>query len=284
MQLTADDSKVVTIAAAETVAVADQKALAKDAADSPAALMKGSQESPPSSGQNRVITLLAKNIHYFTFLPLITIGILQDINIVLAAGINVAIVCLLLLTGFFLKRGGYIKVYPKKFDLFNLCLYGALIPIGLLQHAWLLHWISVYTNGGNMLFMWATILLPCNNFVMDSVSDRVPNSLINHRLIRRMALAIALVWAHALTIMTIAAIIPPATHHHPTHLTLMTILCGYVFGFGPLLVAMILQHTITFLFRRKLKGEYEQQHVLHTQQQQRQHDEAASLPAGDQNV
>jgi hypothetical protein len=133
--------------------------------------------------------------------------------------------------------------------------------------------------------MQATILLPCNNFVMDSVTDRVPDRIVNHPLIRRMALSVSVLWACALTVMTVAAIIPAATRKHPTDLTLMTILCGYVLGFGPLLVAMVLQHTITFVFRRKLKLELEQYMLQkQQQQQQQQHDGGASVPTGDQQV
>lgn len=229
-----------------------------------AAAAAGTHDAGDEGGSNPCLRGLANNLHYVTFMPLIIIGVLQDIDVVMAAGICVGIVCTLILVGGLLKRGGYIKVWPKKFDLFNLVLYGAMIPVGVLQNTWLLHWVSVWTNAGNALFMWATILLPCRNFVMDSVADRVPAVVVNHPLLRRMALLIACTWATALSVMTVAAIIPPATRQHPTNLHLMTILCGYVLGFGPLLVAMVLQHVISHIYRKRMRQEFEQ----HAKQQE----------------
>jgi hypothetical protein len=113
MQLTANSSKTTAITAVDSsIAAADQKPYPKHAAESPTtASMQGSQESSSSpAGQNHVFMVFAHHMHYLTFLPLIIIGVLQDINVVLAAVICVCIVCFLLLTGFFLKRGGYIKV------------------------------------------------------------------------------------------------------------------------------------------------------------------------------
>lgn len=283
--------------------------------------------------------------HLFTFAPLIVINILQDIDLILASAICTGIALLLIIGGGLLYRGGYMRVWPKKFDVFNaslrglgfagwrgachdltdssmiavgrdaphahcvqVLLYGSMIPIAITQHEWMLTWVNVYTNAGNAGFMWvshegcatrgahatrsahatrcvahsrpgghataltcrgplnatpaqATILLPGDNFVLQTVRDRVPEALSSHRIIKRMALYIAAVWASALTVMTVSSIVPAALKHHPTNISLTTIICGYVFGFGPMAVAMIAQHVIAHIFRKRLRRELQQEAV-----------------------
>lgn len=87
-----------------------------------------------------------------------------------------------------------------------------------------------------------TILLPCFDcFVMDNVRDRLPDSVARHPLAQRMALYLSITWAVALSVMSVAALVPAVASVPPGHMGLMIILCSYVFGIGPIIVATIVQ-------------------------------------------
>jgi hypothetical protein len=85
-----------------------------------------------------------------------------------------------------------------------------------------------------------------------------------------MALLIALSWAIALTLMTAGAIIPIVAKLHPTQPHRGNMIATYVLGFGPLLLALPIQHIISHVYRKKLTK----------QQQARLQAEAAAAPAG----
>jgi hypothetical protein len=70
--------------------------------------------------RSKPLTFLANHLHLSTFLPLAIVTILADMNLGLAGLVCVAEIILCMLLGFVLHRTGYIKVFPKKFDVFNL--------------------------------------------------------------------------------------------------------------------------------------------------------------------
>lgn len=107
---------------------------------------------------------------------------------------------------------------------------------------------------------------------MHSIRDRVPDHVARLPLMRRMAFLIALTWAIALTIMTAGAIIPVVAKLHPTKPSPANIIATYVLGFGPLLLAMPVQHIISHVYRKKMM----QQLQAHREQQER---EAAAMAA-----
>jgi hypothetical protein len=59
---------------------------------------------------SKLLRVMGHNLHYFTFLPLVIISILQDINLLLAAVINTSIVTLILLLSYICHRAGVVKV------------------------------------------------------------------------------------------------------------------------------------------------------------------------------
>lgn len=66
--------------------------------------------APEQSGGHRVLSKVAQNIHYFTFLPLIIISVLSDISLVLAASICTGLVVCIILLSFVCYRAGIVKV------------------------------------------------------------------------------------------------------------------------------------------------------------------------------
>jgi hypothetical protein len=56
-----------------------------------------------------------------------------------------------------------------------------------------------------------------------------------------MALLLSVTWATALSVMAVAVLVPAVANVPPGHMGLMVILCGYVFGIGPIVVATIVQ-------------------------------------------
>jgi hypothetical protein len=87
-----------------------------------------------------------------------------------------------------------------------------------------------------------TILLPWFDcFVMDNVRDRLPDSVARHPLAQRMALLLSITWATALTVMAVASLVPAVADVPAGNMGLMIILCAYVFGIGPIIVANIVQ-------------------------------------------
>lgn len=66
------------------------------------------QQQEPLS--KRFMTKLAHNMHYMTFLPLILISVLGSIDILVAAVVSTALVCLILLLSFCCHKAGYVKV------------------------------------------------------------------------------------------------------------------------------------------------------------------------------
>ena len=65
---------------------------------------------PAVNWQRKLLQWLATNLHYFTFLPLITISILQDISLFLAALVCTGLVLLILTVSFCAHRAGFVKV------------------------------------------------------------------------------------------------------------------------------------------------------------------------------
>jgi hypothetical protein len=53
-----------------------------------------------------------------------------------------------------------LQVFPKPFDIFNLCLYGSMIFLAAFAHDWLATYMSLLTNAGNAAFMWVSDLGP----------------------------------------------------------------------------------------------------------------------------
>jgi hypothetical protein len=47
-------------------------------------------------------------------------------------------------------------VFPKPFDIFNLCLYGSMIPLSALAHGWLATYMGLLTTAANAVFMWVS--------------------------------------------------------------------------------------------------------------------------------
>lgn len=86
-----------TWAADQQQATHQQTAAAPDAA------------TPDSLGA-KCMRMMAHKLHYVTFLPLILISVLQSINILVAAIVSTAIVCLLLLLSFWCYKAGHVKV------------------------------------------------------------------------------------------------------------------------------------------------------------------------------
>lgn len=64
----------------------------------------------PERLHQRLLRVLAHNMHFVTFLPLIIMSVLQDVHLFLAALISTCLVVTFLLVGFILHRNHYIKV------------------------------------------------------------------------------------------------------------------------------------------------------------------------------
>lgn len=213
----------------------------------------------------RILSVLARNMHYLTFIPLILVSVLGSVNLLIAAVVSSGLVTCLIALSYVCHRAGLVKVWPKPFDVFNWSLYTSMIFLAIFATDWLALYISLLTNAANAAFMWASILLPCtDNFVMHTVRDRVPDNVARLPLMRRMALLIALVWATALTLMTAGAALPVYDKlHHPAagpHRAGM--IATYVLGFGPLLLAVPIQHTISHIYKKrvlKLRDEAQRQ-------------------------
>jgi len=217
------------------------------------------QLEAPEPWRQRFLRVLAGNLHYVTFLPLVLISVLQSINILAAAITCTGLVCLFILVSYCCYKAGHVKVFPKPYDLFNLALYGSMILLALFARDWLLLEVGLLTNAANACFMWATIILPCtDNFVMHTVRDRVPDHVARLPLMRRMALAIALTWALALTIMTAGSAIAVAARLHPAVRTREAIIAATVLGFGPLLLALPVQFVLSHVYRKRLLRQREE--------------------------
>lgn len=209
--------------------------------------------------KSKPLTVLANHLHLSTFLPLAIITILQDVDLALGALVCVAEIIFFMLLGFVLYRKRYIKVFPKKYDVFNLQLYLTITILAYAAPRWLHNWLSFYVNVSNATFMWWTILLPCFDcFVMDNVRDRLPDSVARHPLAQRMALYLSITWAVALSVMSLAALVPAVASVPPGHMGLMIILCSYVFGIGPIIVATIVQAIISHVFRKRIRATIQQ--------------------------
>ncbi|KAF6265961.1 hypothetical protein COO60DRAFT_771840 [Scenedesmus sp. NREL 46B-D3] len=221
--------------------------------------------------RSKTLTFLANHLHLSTFLPLAIITILQDVNLGLAAVVCVAEITFFMLLGFVLYRTSYIKVFPKKYDVFNFQLYLTITILAYAAPHWLHNWLSFYVNVSNATFMWWTILLPCFDcFVMDNVRDRLPDCVARHPLAQHMALALSITWAVALSIMAAAALVPAVANVPPGSMGLMIILCSYVFGIGPIIVATLVQAIISYVFKKRIRA------TIQAMTQQRAADTAAA--------
>jgi hypothetical protein len=70
----------------------------------------GQTEAAAEPWQTKVIKGLAHNMHYFTFLPLILIGVLSDVSLLLAAAVCTSLVACILLLSYCCFRCGHVKV------------------------------------------------------------------------------------------------------------------------------------------------------------------------------
>ncbi|KAF8071074.1 SK1 [Scenedesmus sp. PABB004] len=239
--------------AKDAPAALPDSASAKDAAA--AAAPQAAQPAPPQPAQPRWLVCVADNLHYTTFLPIVIINLLQDVALAIGAVCCCGVALTTLLASWLLRRRGLVKTWPKKYDLFNLQLYATIIPLALLVSAWMHTWINVYVNASNACFMWATVLLPCcQPFVHDYVLDRLPPRAADHPLALRMSTVLSCVWAAALSVMAAAAVVPGATRTPPGVVNATVIVCSYVLGFGPLLVATVAQAFIKRSYAKRLRA------------------------------
>lgn len=68
------------------------------------------QLQAPEPWRHRIPRVLAGNLHYVTFLPLVLISVLQSINILAAAITCTGLVCLFILVSYCCHKAGYVKV------------------------------------------------------------------------------------------------------------------------------------------------------------------------------
>jgi len=126
------------------------------------------------------------------------------------------------------------------------------MPIAATQPQWMGHWLQVWVTGGTCLFMWVTIFFTKYNFVHDTMKDKVPREHWDKPIIFAFARAIALAWGIALLVMTAASLVVAIIPHEHGNDTLIDILCNYVFGIGPLVVAAVAQHIIIRRYTRRI--------------------------------
>jgi hypothetical protein len=65
---------------------------------------------PVETKGSKLLRVVGHNLHYITFLPLVVISILQDINLLLAAVVCTSIVTIILLLSYICYRAGVVKV------------------------------------------------------------------------------------------------------------------------------------------------------------------------------
>ena len=58
------------------------------------------------------------------------------------------------------------QVFPKPFDLFNLALYGSMIPLSLAAKTWLQLYMGLLTNAANAGFMWVSDMTCCHKYLV----------------------------------------------------------------------------------------------------------------------
>jgi hypothetical protein len=119
----------------------------------------------------------------------------------------------------------------------------------------------------------ATILLPrCEPFIMPYVRDKTPTDEVARLpLLQRLGLALSLVWAAALAVMTLGALIPLAMHiDQRDRLNPVRIICGGVLQLAPLIAAAIATAVLAAHFKRRIRAAYQQGDVEQPQPQPQQ--------------
>lgn len=230
----------------------------------PAALVPPQPPQRRSFGR-RFVSIISANWHYLTFLPIIIISVLQDINILLGCVICLC-VALVSVAGnvlftYVLKEQ---RVCPKAYDCFNVTLWTLLTAAAATHPHWLYTYVNILVNSTNSGFMimsmlWGALVprasrLHVDNFVMQSVKDRLPPTVVSHPLAHAMTLWIAGVWHAALLIMLAGSIVNLRLQRHPTEVTTAAIVCVYVLGIGPMLIAVVLQKIIVRVYRPRLRA------------------------------
>lgn len=94
--------------------------------------------------------------------------------------------------------------------------------------------------------------------MMHSVRDRVPDFVARLPLMRRMALAVSLTWAGALTLMTAGSAMAVHARLHPTQQGIKgLVIAANVLAFGPLLLALPVQLVLTHVYRKRMMRQKE---------------------------
>lgn len=112
------------MAVAKEPLIAEQHPLdVSAAADQPTAGTPTAATPPPESRGTRFLSVLARNMHYLTFIPLILVSVLASVNLLIAAVVASGLVTCLIVLGYVCHRAGLVKVSTRAEEPHGSCIH-----------------------------------------------------------------------------------------------------------------------------------------------------------------
>lgn len=204
----------------------------------------------PRGGWARAAAL--KLSSYTSFAPMIVIGAVPDVR--LAAVIAGAVAAFNLLASGGLRLVGVYKIWPKVFDIVNLCIYASMAAVAHTHPAWTRLWLPLFTSGLTANYFLASLLVKrpfCNELARESA----PEFFWENLAFRRLNFWISLAWTVALWTVTLSALANCLITQLSGPDKLADLVLGMIMGIAPLVAAIAGQHLLISRFRRRLRAE-----------------------------
>lgn len=121
-----------TMAVAKEPLIAEQHHLdVSAAADQPAGTLTATAAAPAESRRMRFLSVLARNMHYLTFIPLILVSVLGSVHVFIAAVVASGLVTCLIALSYVCHKAGLVKVSARAEEPHNSCTHTKARPMSL---------------------------------------------------------------------------------------------------------------------------------------------------------
>lgn len=201
--------------------------------------------------------LLHRIVHkassYASFAPMIVVGVIPDIR--LAALVSACIALFNFGVSSLLYWLRVYKIWPKVFELVNIAIYLTIMVLSFVRPKFTQLWLPLFTSGLTGTYFVASLLAK-RPFSHELAKESAPQDYWDNAAFKRLNFNISLWWAVCIKIVALSAVVfaVNTTVTHRVNDTLYLVF-DVVLGIAPLVVAMVAQHVLVHLFRRRIKAE-----------------------------
>lgn len=189
---------------------------------------------------------------YTSFAPMVVIGVVPDVRV--GAVVAAAVAVFNVLASGALKATGVFKVWPKVFDIVNVCIYTTMAAVAYTHPRWTRLWLPLFTSALTANYFLASLIIR-RPFCEELARESAPQMFWGNPAFKRLNLWISVAWTAALWVVALSALsfCLIVTFKGPDDLSYLIL--DVVLGIAPLILAMVTQHLLVFRFRRRVRAE-----------------------------